>query len=139
MVRTVVMLHFQLSFLYLPIFQRKEPWKRLQDVFSLDCQFKGWVADYVAVIDVYFLQIMYARKNVVTAARFSEKWLDSRSQGIYNTGRFNSESKHMPQLIFSKVDEHCLEVMASLGSSSSFPTKRYLIQNTIRWPDQLSI
>ena len=53
--------------------------KASKDVFSLDCQFKGWVADYVAVMDVYFLQIMYACKNVVITARFSEKWLDYRS------------------------------------------------------------
>ena len=60
---------------------------------SLDYQFKGWVADYVAVIDVYFLQIMYACKNVVTTARFSEKWLDSNSilEGIDRNSKSSKE------------------------------------------------
>ena len=43
--------------------------KASKDVFSLDFQFK----DEWQIIDVYFLQIMYACKNVVTTARFSEK------------------------------------------------------------------
>ena len=66
-------------------------------------------------------------------------------QGIYNTGRFNSESKHLPQLTFSKVNQRRLEVVASLVSSSSLPTKSMktdskLMQNTIRWrSDRLSI
>ena len=66
-------------------------------------------------------------------------------QGIYNTGRFNSESKHLPQLTFSKVNQRRLEVVASLVSSSSLPTKSMktdskLMQNTVRWrSDQLSI
>ena len=54
--------------------KKKALTKASKYVFYLDCQFKGWVADCVAVIDVYFLQIMYACKNVVITAKFSEKW-----------------------------------------------------------------
>ena len=45
------------SFLYLPIFQRKEPWQRLHKMVSVlsKYQFNGWVAGYV-VIDVFFFK-----------------------------------------------------------------------------------
>ena len=93
---------------------------------------------YFATFMIYFFYFcnVYISKFIT---------LKKKIQGIYNTGRFNSENKQFCQLTFSKVNQRRLEAVASLVSSSSSPTKSVktdskLMQNTVRWRcDQLSI